>query len=377
MAIEADLVGFRRDIHRHPETSGNEERTAGLVAARLRSLGFEVQGGVGGPGVVGVLRGAAAGPMVAFRADLDAVPSTAPDPVEFRSVIPGVRHICGHDLHTTVGIALAEGFAAARGRLAGSVMLVFQPAEERATGARAMLADGLFGRDKPVAIFAVHTAPLPVGQLSTAPGEMMANQSRLRVTVTGAGDLDGAADSVRRLIQATGTVPLARQLEPAPAGFSMIRVGPPVPAPNGNGRVVTAVVVTASQAARDRVRALVEAGVARLGAPNVTGRVEFEEKVIAGIDNDAALVSRATAAIREVLGPDAVVPSQAVPPAFSEDFGSFQALVPGVLFFLGVSNPAKGTVGMPHTPDYVADEGAILVAAKAMTAAMLDVLSRR
>jgi metal-dependent amidase/aminoacylase/carboxypeptidase family protein len=197
------------------------------------------------------------------------------------------------------------------------------------------------------------------------------------VTVTGAGDLDGAADSVRRLIQATGTVPLARQLEPAPAGFSMIRVGPPVPAPNGNGRVVTAVVVTASQAARDRVRALVEAGVARLGAPNVTGRVEFEEKVIAGIDNDAALVSRATAAIREVLGPDAVVPSQAVPPAFSEDFGSFQALVPGVLFFLGVSNPAKGTVGMPHTPDYVADEGAILVAAKAMTAAMLDVLSRR
>src|SRR5206468_6878335 len=121
----------------------------------LRELGLEVRTGVGGHGIVAVIRGAKPGPMVAFRADLDAVPSDAPDPVEFRSLTPGIRHICGHDVHATIGLAIAQGLAAVQDVLAGSVMLIFQPAEERATGARAMLADGLFTGEKPAAIFAV------------------------------------------------------------------------------------------------------------------------------------------------------------------------------------------------------------------------------
>jgi metal-dependent amidase/aminoacylase/carboxypeptidase family protein len=124
------LVELRRDIHRHPETSGKEERTAGLVADRLRAAGYEVRTGIGGHGVVGVLRGGKPGPVVAYRADMDAVPSDTQDPVEFRSLTPGVRHICGHDVHVAIGVGLAA--------------------------ARAMLEAGLFATERPVAVFGLH-----------------------------------------------------------------------------------------------------------------------------------------------------------------------------------------------------------------------------
>ena len=119
-ALHDELIEIRHDFHRHPEVSGSEERTSGVVAARLNELGFQVRTGVGGYGVVGRLDGGRPGPIVAFRADMDAVPSNPADPVEFRSETKGVRHICGHDIHTTVGLALAEGFAAIRDDLAGS-----------------------------------------------------------------------------------------------------------------------------------------------------------------------------------------------------------------------------------------------------------------
>src|SRR5690606_31631013 len=173
-ARESALVALRHDLHRNPELSGSEVRTAAIIAGRLTALGFEVRTGVGGHGIVGILRGAHEGPIVAFRADMDAVRSNAPDPVAYRSVEAGVRHICGHDVHVAIGLGLAEGFAAARDDLAGTIMLVFQPAEETATGARAMLADGVFADERPDAIYAVHTSPYETGTLGTRSGGLMA-----------------------------------------------------------------------------------------------------------------------------------------------------------------------------------------------------------
>ena len=158
---------------------------------------------------------------------MDAVRSNAPDPVEFRSVIPGVRHICGHDIHTTIGLALAEGFAAVRQRLAGTIVFVFQPAEESATGARAMIADGAFRDPMPEAVFAYHTGPLSVGQLATAPGTMMAGRDRVQLTLTGSGDLEGAAREVARRIQSVGTITGQQAVMPAPPGFILVEVGEP------------------------------------------------------------------------------------------------------------------------------------------------------
>jgi len=373
---EADLIALRHDLHRHPEVSGEEVRTAGVVAERLTQLGFAVRTGVGGHGVVGVLEGGRPGPVVAFRADMDAVAFDAPDPVPYRSVTPGVRHICGHDVHVTVALAIAEVMAAMRDEIPGTVMLVFQPAEERATGARDMLADGVFAGRTPDAIYAVHTAPWPVGQLGTAPGGMMAGRDLVHVTVQGKGDLSASIDAVREIIAGVGTIPPQMAAAPAPPGFVLAQVFPETRATGDGGRLVEAQITTASPEGRARARQAIESGVHALNSEAVTVAVAYQERAMAGVTNDPTLVDRANVAIAAVLGADAVVPVEGVPPAFSEDFGFFQDESPGVMYFLGVSNPETGTVGMPHSPGYVADDGAILVGARAMVAVLLDRLER-
>lgn len=379
-AQESRLIAFRRDIHQNPEVSLQEERTAGKVAERLRELGLEVRTGVGGHGVVAIIRGARPGPMVAYRADMDAVPSDAPDPVEFKSLKPGVRHICGHDVHTTIGVAIAEGLAAQRADLTGSIMLIFQPAEERVLGAKAMLADGLFAREKPVAMYGVHTAPLNVGQLGTRPGPMMAAIDGIGITVSGPGNTGAVADSLVRKINALSTISFQEALRggglasdmpvEAMMAQSVVRPG------EAGGKSIIGQVSSASAESRAAARKKVEAIVAGVRAPDVEVKLRFEERTASGVINDAPLVERSNAVIRKLLGGESVVTVPVAPPVFSEDYGFFTEQVPGVFWFLGVSNPAKGTVGMPHSPGYVADEGAILVAARAMTAVMLDRLGR-
>lgn len=371
VAQESSLVALRHDLHRHPELSGAETRTARLVAERLRALGFEVRTGVGGHGVVAVLRGGRPGPLVAFRADMDAVASNAPDPVAYRSLTPGVRHICGHDVHTAIGIGLAASFAAVRDELPGSVMLVFQPAEENASGAKAMLADDVFGSERPVAIYAVHTAPYDVGTLATRAGGLMAGRSHVTVSISGQGATPAIADEVRAAIRGVGTVDPARAFERPPDGFILAQVFGGAAGARGTTQV-GAQVATADAAARTRARTAILDRLRALERIGVSLDVRYDDLAIAGVTNDSALVARADRSIRGVLGDAAVVRTEGAPPAFSEDFGSFQAEAPGVMYFLGVSNPAEGTVGMPHTDAYVADDAAILVGVRAMAAVLLD-----
>lgn len=275
-ATAAEWVAVRRDLHQHPELSGQEVRTSKVVADRLRKLGLDVRTGIGGHGVVGVLTGGRPGPLVAYRADMDAVRSTAPDPVAFPSVEPGIRHICGHDVHVTIGLALASALAQVKADLPGRVMFVFQPSEENATGARAMLNAGLFAAGKPDAIFGLHSAPFDAGLLSSKPGLMM--------------------------------------------------------------------------------------------NPNPTAP---------GVTNHDALFAAAKADVVAVVGAPAFFDLQAPPQGFSEDFGAFQAEVPGVFFFLGVGNAAKGIAAMPHSPTFVVEESAIPFGVKAMAAAIVGRLGRK
>ncbi len=370
-AATPELIAFRRDLHQHPELSGEEVRTAELVAHRLRRLGLEVRTGVGGHGVVGLLRGGRPGPVVAFRADMDAVPSTDPDPVAFASLRSGVRHICGHDIHTTLGLALATGFAAVSRDLPGSVLFIFQPAEERATGAQAMLADDVFGLGRPAAIYAVHTAPLEVGTLGTTAGPMLAGRDRMTVTMRGTGDLDAAAATLRAQLLAVGTITPAEARGTVAAGFVMVELAP-TRTTDRDHRTLTASLSIASPSSRRDARRRIETAVRALTTPEVTATLVYQERVIAGVTNDSVLVARGDASLRRLLGDSAVVPVGVVSPLFSEDFGSFQAEIPGVMYLLGVSNQARGWVGMPHSPGYVADEAAIGIGARALTAVLLD-----
>ena len=371
---EHDLVALRHSIHRHPELSGSEARTARLVADRLVALGFDVRRGVGGHGVVGVLEGGRPGPAVAFRADMDAVRSFAEDPADYRSVVPGVRHICGHDVHTAIGVALAEGFAAVRADLAGTVMLVFQPAEERGTGAKAMLADGVFDAVHPDAIFALHTSPLDVGQAATTAGGMMSGRASVSVAARGSGDVDGAASAVRAALESVNTLAPHLAATFVPGGYVFVELAPGAEALPGGGAVVRGQVMTLSPD-RDRAEAAVRDALASLDVPGVTLDVAYDARFMEGVTNAPALVDASNGAIRSLVPGVAVSGLPGAIPTFSEDFGSFQARVPGVMYFLGVSNPEAGTVGVPHAPDYVADDGAIVVGTQVMLAAMLERLS--
>jgi metal-dependent amidase/aminoacylase/carboxypeptidase family protein len=339
----------------------------------LKAAGLEVRTEIGGHGVTGLLRGRKPGPLVAYRADMDAVRSAERDPVDFASEEAGIRHICGHDLHVTIGLAIADALAHVRSELRGSVLFIFQPAEENATGAKAMLADGIFEVNKPVAIYGVHTAPYEIGQIGTRPGAMMAARDRVTVTVKGSGDLQSALKSAREAVLAQSTIKRGEAFGNANEDFVMVEPRPAVPVENGMR--FSAMITLASAAVRERVRLKLKEDLAKLSNSGVTVVHDYEVKRVAGVTNDAQLTDAAIGTITRVTGHQPVTPR--LVPAFSEDFGSFQDRVPGVFFFVGVSNAAKKIVGMPHSPGYVADEDAIAFAARTMAAVLLDRLERQ
>ncbi|MFH8799160.1 amidohydrolase [Streptomyces sp. NPDC017936] len=183
----ADLEDFYRDLHRHPELSFREHRTAARLAARLRAAGYEVTEGVGRTGVVGVLAHGD-GPVVWLRGDMDALPVPEETGLAYASTVDGVMHACGHDLHVTWLVGAAEALAAARGRWSGTLVVVGQPAEEAGGGAAAMVADGVHERfPRPDVVFGQHVTPGLVGSYPHTPGLILSASDDVEVVVPGVG----------------------------------------------------------------------------------------------------------------------------------------------------------------------------------------------
>lgn len=189
-AMAEELTAWRRDFHAHPELGYAEHRTAGLVAQRLRAFGCDhVEEGIGGTGVIGVIHGARGpgGPAIMLRADMDALPIREATGAAHASQTPGVMHACGHDGHITMLLGAARHLAGTR-TFAGTVYVCFQPAEEGGAGAKRMLADGLFERYRPRAVYGLHNWPgLPVGQMAVKEGPVLAAADEFRITLTGRG----------------------------------------------------------------------------------------------------------------------------------------------------------------------------------------------
>jgi amidohydrolase len=192
------VIAWRRDIHQHPELGNREFRTAAIVAAHLRALGMEVTENVAHTGVVGVLRGGRPGPVVALRADMDALPVTELVDLPFasraRAVFNGqevgVMHACGHDNHVAILMGVAEVLAGARDRLPGTVKFIFQPAEEgppegEEGGAQLMIREGVLEAPAPQVIFGLHVGPDTLGRLTYRPGGTMAASDQMRIVVRG------------------------------------------------------------------------------------------------------------------------------------------------------------------------------------------------
>lgn len=180
-AIYSSLVEIRRDLHVNPEISKQEKRTSKIVAEYLRKLGLEVKTNIGGHGVVGILKGGKEGRNIAWRADMDAIKTDEPDVVNFTSKNKGVRHICGHDVHTTIALGIATVLSQQKENLEGTVYFIFQPAEETFTGAKDMIADGLFDIIKPDEIYGLHIGPEASGVINVKANELFAYMKTLKI----------------------------------------------------------------------------------------------------------------------------------------------------------------------------------------------------
>ena len=377
--VREELIELRRDLHRHPEISGQEERTARVLAARLEALGLEVTTGVGGHGIVALLRGGEPGGVVGFRADMDATLSMMPDPVtEIASVVPSVRHICGHDVHMAVGIGVAEALAPLREKLPGTVKLLFQPAEENASGAKAMVADGALGPPTPAAIFTVHAVPMPAGQIGAVEGVTLVGRDIATVRIAGEGDRKAASEAVAGVLEAANTLEIPASFDELAAmglpaeEFALVQLMATGP------KEVRAQITVRGEVSRAAARRVIETGLAALEMDGLSFSLDYLPKAVAGVYSDPELVRASHDAIRAALGDEGLVAeAPGAGPIFSEDFGSFLGEIPGAMFWLGVANAEKGISGMPHAPDHAVDEAAIEAGAKAMAAVVWDFLESR
>lgn len=388
------MIAWRRDLHEHPELSYEEVRTSRLVAAHLRSLRMEVRTGVAQTGVVGILRGGRPGPVIALRADMDALPVTEGGDLPFRSHARGhyngqevgIMHACGHDTHVAILMAAASVLAAQREQLAGTVIFVFQPSEEGAPpgglgGARRMLAEHLFGDLQPEAIFGLHAWPGPAGTVTMISGPMMAGSDRLDITVTGS-QTHGAQPHAgidpivvsSQIINALQTIP-SRQMDavrsPVIVTIGMIQGGvryniiPQTVQMQGTVRYLNP---ETRQDLYNRIRRTVTETAAASGA---TAEVTITENAIPTV-NPPALMTRTRAAVVRALGEDHVISGQPVMPA--EDFAYFQQAVPGAFFFYGVNPPGVTAEQAPpnHNPNFFVHEPAMETGLRAMLAVALD-----
>lgn len=382
------IVEVRRDIHRHPELGFREKRTAALVAARLTALGYEVRTGVGVTGVVGVLKGGRPGPVVAIRADMDALPIPELIDVPYKSIVPNVKHACGHDAHTAMTLGVAEIFSRMRAELPGTVKFLFQPAEEGdpdggRTGALRMLDDKAFENPAPAVIFGMHVMPtLQVGELGANPGPAMASSDRFTITITGR-KTHGAyphtgIDPVpiaAQVVMALQTIP-SRQIDaqkPTVVTVGIIQGG------NRFNIIADEVSLTGTVRSLDtegpsivkgKMEAIVKGITSSFGASYT---LKYEEGAPVTF-NEPTLARASVPALEAVAGAGKVLN----PPAQmgAEDFAYFQQRIPGFYFFVGVANPAKNLTAMIHTEHFDIDEDALLLGVRAMATTVADYLYR-
>jgi amidohydrolase len=186
--VVSDVIALRRDLHMHPELGFQEVRTAGIVAERLRRLGYEVRTGIGQTGVVGILRAGRPGRTILLRADMDGLPVQEESGVAFASVEPGKMHACGHDGHVAVLLGAAQMISERKDALAGTIVLCFQPAEEGKGGAKAMIDDGVLDDPHVDRVYGLHLlSQAPAGMVKVRPGPVMASSDSIEITVRGKG----------------------------------------------------------------------------------------------------------------------------------------------------------------------------------------------
>ena len=371
--LQTAMVACRRDLHRHPELGFHEVRTASVVARELTILGLTVRTQVGQTGVVGVLDGKMPGPTLLLRFDMDALPITEANSVDYASQTLGVMHACGHDGHTAVGLTVARVFAELQERLAGRLKFVFQPAEETMVGALAMIADGVLEDPVPERALGFHLInDKPVGWVAATTGPMMAAGGKLAITLRGRGAHGALPHQGKDPIVAAAQIVSALQtvvsrnvnaLDSAVVSITAIHGGeafnimPGVVELQGTIRALKPEVY---EAVARRVEEMV-CGVAAVMQCQATVQHDLLSPAVV---NDAETSAVVRAQARELPVVNEVVENERV--MASEDVSHFLSRVPGCFFFVG-SGLAERQLNYPHHhPNFDFDEEALVVAAALM-----------
>jgi carboxypeptidase Ss1 len=363
--FEGEIIRVRRRIHAYPELSYREFETSRLVAQQLRTLGIRVRTGVGGTGVVGLLKGAYDGNVVALRADMDALPVTENVDVPFKSKRPGIMHACGHDTHVSMLLGAAMLLATHRDQLHGQVKLLFQPAEEVGGkgGAKPMIEDGAMNNPKVDYVFGLHisgTEPSKVFLLR--PGPLMAAPDTFRITIIGKGGhgstpheaVDPIFVSAQLVTALQGiTSRMVDQREPFVISVCSIHSGTKhniIPDEvRMEGTIRTFNEKTRAQA-KKYVKQVTDSICRGFGAK---AEVEFEPDEYPVTVNDPTVTRRVFSILRKIPGTRTI---EAKPIMGAEDFSRFLQRAPGAFYFLGTYNPKKGCVNTNHSSKFKVDE---------------------
>jgi len=384
------VIAWRRDFHANPELSNREFRTAKIVAAQLEGMGFEVKTGIAHTGVVGLLRGGRPGPVVALRADMDALPVTEQNDLPFRSTVratyngqeTGVMHACGHDTHVAIALGAARVLAGMREQLPGTVMMIFQPAEEGAPkgeegGAELMLEEGLFAIAKPDAIFGLHVwSALNAGQIGYRSGPMMASSDRIEIVVNGRqthgskpwGGIDPIVVAAQIVMNLQTIVSREVDITRAPAVVSIGSI-------HGGIRnniipdsvTMLGTVRTFDQDMRTDIAERIKRTVtttAEVSGTSASVEYDFGYPVTV---NDPDLTALSVNRLEAVVGADNVGEIALITGA--EDFSYFQKRVPGFYFMLGATPAGQDASKAPsnHSPLFFVDESTLQTGVSALS----------
>jgi amidohydrolase len=395
--IEPKVIEWRRHFHQYPELSNRETKTAERIAEHLRSLGLEVQTGVAHTGVVALLRGGKPGPVIALRADMDALPVTERNDLPFASKVRaefngqevGVMHACGHDSHMAILMGVAEVLTSIKSELRGTVKFIFQPAEEGAPkgeegGAELMVKEGVLENPRPDVIFGLHiSANTDLGQITYRPGGIMASVNDMRIVVKGR-QAHGAApwSSVDPIVVSAQIINnlqtiVSRNLD-LTQNAGVVTVG----AIHGGVRsniipeqvemlgTVRALSAEDEKFLKMRIKQIAEKTAEAHGA-TVEVEIPFSARYPVTY-NDPALTERMLPSLRRAAGEDKVAITP--PHTGAEDFAFFQQEIPGLYFFVGARPPHVDAANAPshHTPDFMIDESAFITGVKAFLHLTLD-----
>jgi len=375
-------VADRRTIHSHPEMAYTERETSNLVQARLRSLGIPFRAGLAETGVVAEIKGERGdGPCVLLRADMDALPIEEQSGVPFASEIPGVMHACGHDAHTAMLLGAAQLLLDRRADFAGSVKLMFQPAEEGGAGAARMIADGVLDGPKVDAAFMLHVRPeLEAGKVSYGAGPLLAGADGFTITVEGRGGHAARPQQTVDPIVVGAEIVVALQTlvsrEVDPIVPAVVTIGAFNAGKLSNVIPDRAVLLGTVRAFDDALFAHLEQRVREVAtavgaAMRANVKIEFEMSYPPSIC-DPQMAERLGASARALLGDENVKISR--PQMGAEDFAFVLQKVPGAMLWLGVKNPEWSEPKPLHTATFDIDESALPIGSSTLAGVALDYL---